>query len=248
MTKILLSYFWIMMLVLFPLRVDCLDSVIGVKGGLGHFSYAGEDYRDYLESADVQNAVRLAFAAAVFATLEISQAFAFQAEILLLRAGDACIGDASVWDDVLWGPYYGQVKYIDKTTYLAVPVLAKIHFGRVSLMAGPTLMVKMGSGKSILRAEDEWLDYDFESTGLDSMEYTNDVFSCFLLAAAIGIGIEFPVGRRGGIFLLETRGHYVFTNVLGESQGQTFQAYGVIVMAGYGWDAKARRLIRSKVR
>ena len=238
----------VIMVVLIPSEVYCLDSVLGVKVGVGHFSYMGRDYRDGLESGNLQNAFKLGYAAGLFFTIKITSVLAIQPEILVIGTGDAYKEEASLWDAVLWGPYYGQVKYIDRITYAALPVLVKTQFGRMSFSAGPTLLLHVGKGKLCLRADDEWLQYDLESVGWDSMEYLDGVFAPFVFAAAAGAGIEFPIGRRGGVLLLEARGHYVFTNVLDESQGQDFQAYGIMIMAGYGVDSRGRKLIQSRVR
>jgi len=74
------------------------------------------------------------------------------------------------------------------------------------------------------------------------------VFSSFALALTGGTGVELPFRRRRGVFSLEARGYYVFTNILDPSQGSVFQAYGIMIMAGYGLDSKAREHRRSKIR
>ena len=238
---------YLMMLTILP-SGHCLESVLGVKAGVGHFSYVGRDYKDLLEGAGVQNELKLGLVAGLFAVIEITKFFVFQPEILLIRAGDALSEPASAWDSVLWGPYYGRVKYIDRVTYVAIPLLLKFRLGTISFHAGPTPMLMIGDGELRLKADDDWLQDDLEYTGMDSVEYAEEVFSSFALAAAAGIGIEFPVGRRGGIFMLEARGHYIFTNVLGEGQGMDFQAYAIMVTAGYGVSSRGRELRRSRIR
>jgi hypothetical protein len=229
-----------------PALVHCRETTFGVKFGLEHFSYIGEDYQNFLESNGLRNALKLGLVAGVFATIHFTDVFGFQPEILVVWAGDAYKGPASSWDAVLWGPYYGQVKYSDRVTYLVIPALIKIRFRPIALFVGPTLMVKLGNGTLSLDAEDEVLQWDFWSTGLDSREYTSGVFSSFLLAATAGIGVELSFGRY--IFLLEARGHYVLTNVLGSNQGATFNAYGIGLMAGYGVGPRERKAIRTRLR
>jgi len=99
-------------------------------------------------------------------------------------------------------------------------------------------MVKLGNGTLSRDADDEILQWDFWYTGLDSQEYASGVFSSFLLAATAGIGIELPFGRH--VFLLEARGHYVSTNVLGSTQGSDFNAYGI--------GPRERKAIRTRLR
>jgi hypothetical protein len=226
----------------------CIDTIVGVKGGGGHFSYMGDDYQDFLESNNMSSDLKLGFAIGAFVTIELADYFAVQPEVLLLMAGDAYRGDASDWDPVLAGPYYGEVKYIDQYLYAVIPLLIKTGFWRLRIFAGPTLLLRLGDGKMRLRADDELLQHHFELTGLDSLEYVDGVFARKAYAATAGLGFEFPAGRRGGVFLLEGRGQYVFTNVLDESWGPEFQAYGVLLMLGYGLGSGGRQQIRSKIR
>jgi hypothetical protein len=220
--------------------------MLGVKFGLEYFSYSGQDYENFLSSNGLRKALKLGVAAGIFATIYFTRAIAFQPEILVVWAGDAYKGYAFTWDAVLWGPYYGQVKYSDRVTYLTMPALIKMRFRPVNFFVGPTLMVKLGNGTQSLDAEDELLQWDFYYTGLDSQEYASGVFSSFLLAATAGIGIELPFGRY--VFLLEARGNYVFTNVLGSTQGSDFNAYSIGLMASYGIGPRERKAIRTRLR
>jgi hypothetical protein len=138
------------------------------------------------------------------------------------------------------------VKYIDRITYAAAPILIKMRFGKINIFAGPTVFLHLGNGKLILKAEDEYLQYDLDFAGLSSAEYIDGVFSTFTFAAAAGVGLELPIRGRGRVITLETRGHYIFTNVLDESQGSVFQAYGVMILAGFGINARGRELRRSR--
>jgi len=99
-----------------------------------------------------------------------------------------------------------------------------------------------------LRVDDDTLQNDLESVDWDSQKYVDGVFSSFALALTGGTGVELPFRRRRGVFSLEARGYYVFTNILDPSQGSVFQAYGIMIMAGYGLDSKAREHRRSKIR
>ena len=231
---------------LIPPLAHCRESLFGVKFGLEQFSYFGQDYQDFLASNGLRKALKLGLTAGVFATISFTNVLAFQPEILVVWAGDAYKGAASSWDSVLWGPYYGQVKYTDRVAYLAIPALIRTRFGYLNFLVGPTLLVKLGKGTLSRDADDDVLQFDFWYTGLDSQEYSTDVFSSFLLAATAGIGIELPFGRY--VFLLEARGHYVFTNVLGSTQGSNFNAYSIGLMAGYGIGPRERKAIRTRLR
>jgi hypothetical protein len=238
---------FLMILAIIPLG-HCLEFVLGVKAGVGHFSYVGRDYQDYLDYYDLQNELKLGLVAGLFASIEITDSLIFHPEILLMRAGDAVSEPGNRWDSYYSDSFYGQVKYIDQLTYAAVPLLLGFRLGRIILLFGPTPMILMGNGKLLYKAEDDYLQAYFEYEGRDSREYEEDSFSSFALAAAAGLGIEFPAGLRGGVFLLEVRGHYIFTNVLGKDAGADLHAYGITVTAGYGLSSRGRDLRRSRIR
>jgi hypothetical protein len=231
-----------------PSAAFCLDTVIGVKAGSGYFSYTGEDYQDFLEINNRPNKRKWGFVGGAFVTIELTDYFAIQPELLVVAAGDAYRDDTSFWDAFFGDTYIGGVTYNDQVLYAVIPVLLKTGFWRLGFFAGPTLFLRLGNGRLRLQADDETLQWDLESTGLDSMEYADGEFSRFAFAVTAGTGIEFPAGRREGVFLLEARGHYVFTNVLDESLGLEYQAYGLMVMAGYGIGSGGRKQIRNRIR
>lgn len=229
----------VLVILLIPSVGLCLDTIVGVKGGAGVFSYLGEDYRDFLDTYYLEAEWKWGFAGGAFASIELSDIFALQPEILIVGAGNAYKEDASVYDP-LGGPYSEWVLTIDEILYATLPVLVKVRFWRISVYAGPTPMLMLGNGKVRLKAQDENLQDDLESVGLSSVDYADGVFSKFALAATGGIGIELPFRRRRGVFSLEARAFYVFTNILDESQGLIFQSYGFVVMAGYGLDSNGQ--------
>jgi hypothetical protein len=235
-------------ILLIPSVGSCLDTVTGVKAGAGLFSYIGEDYQEFLDTNNLQNDFKWGLAAGAFVTIELTDFFALQPEILVIGAGDAFREGTSFYDAFFGDSYLGEVTNIDEIIYAAVPVLIKIRFWRISVFTGPTLMLMLGNGRLRLRADDEMLQNDLESVYWDSIDYADGVFSSFALAATGGTGIELPFVRRRGIFSLEARGYYVFTNILHPSQGPVFQAYGIMIMAGYGLDSKGRQHSRSKIR
>jgi hypothetical protein len=235
--------FFLVLVFFVPSSGLCLDTIVGVKGGAGVFSYLGEDYEDSLDTYDLTNDWKWGFAAGVSVALELTDVFALQPEILIVGAGDAYREDASVY-----GPYSEWVLAIDQLLYVTLPVLVKVRFWRFSIVAGPMPMLMLGNGKLRLKAQDENLQYDLESVGWDSVDYADGVFSKFALAVTGGTGIDLPLRRRRGVLSLEVRGYYVLTNVLDESQGMDFQSYGFLVMAGYGLDSARRNFAGTKIR
>jgi hypothetical protein len=238
----------VVVILLIPSAGSCLDTVTGVKAGAGIFSYIGEDYQEFLDIYNLQNDFKWGLAAGAFVTVELTDYFAFQPEILVIGAGDAFREDNAFYEAFFGNSYHGDVINIDETVYAAVPVLLKIRFWRISVFTGPTLMLMLGNGRLRLRADDEVLQYDLDSVGLSSLDYADGVFSSFTLAVTGGTGVELPFRRRRGVFSMEARGYYVFTNILDPSQGSVFRAYGILMMAGYGLDSKGREHRRSKIR
>ena len=124
-----ISLLVVIVVVLFiPFSGFCLDTTVGVKAGVGFFSYLGEDYGDFLDTYNLTNDRKLGFAGGVSVTLEFTDVFALQPEILIVGAGDAYRENASVYDALLWGPYSEWVLTIDQLLYATLPVLVKVRF------------------------------------------------------------------------------------------------------------------------
>jgi len=118
----------VVLILLIPSVGSCLETVVGVKGGAGLFSYIGEDYQDFLDTNNLQYAPKLGFTAGAFIALELTDYFAFQPEILVIGAGDAFREDNAFYETFFGDSYHGDVINIDETIYAAVPVLLKIRF------------------------------------------------------------------------------------------------------------------------
>ncbi len=71
--------------------VFCFDLSIGLKAGLGHFSFYGEDYERYKARAGLQyvrSELKAGFSSGLFAILGIIDPLAIQAEVFYTRGGD----------------------------------------------------------------------------------------------------------------------------------------------------------------
>ena len=196
-----------------------LELSIGTKGGVGHSSWIGQDYKDYLEANDFQNALNLNIVAGVFATIGLMDFLAIQPELLFAITGDR------FKEDVEPLGFDGYVRYFDRLMYLEPAVLVKANFKMFNVFAGPMLMLRLGSGKNGSKADDP-------SIGDSTADYADDDFTRMLFAATAGLGFSYPLGP--GSIVAEVRGQYSFGNVLNDDL-YTFiqQQYAVIVLAGY---------------
>ena len=241
MKKVILLSFLLVSLI--PSHMHSLGLVLGVKGGAGLCSYSGWDYRYDLENSNLANTLKLGFAAGVFCTLDIFPVLSFQPELLLVRSGNGATEEA-----FFWGPYDGKVRHIDVLTYLSIPVLMKIRLAKTIIFAGPDVRIRMGNGSARLKADDETLQEMFESMGLDSMEYADDVFSSVVYAVVFGVEFGLPVKFLSGEWSLETRVQYAFTNLYSESQGSHYNALEIVLMVSYGLRVLGSKPDRSRLR
>ena len=203
-------------LVLFLVAFVCagsfgLDFSAGVKGAVGYSGFAGENYKDILESSGVSRAFFLGFGGGAFATLGISDLLAIQPEVLLLRVGGAdkeTTGEKENWI----------------APFVVPAVLVKARFDMFNVFAGPMLMVKISSGRY------EYKDAD--GSIISESDFTDDAVSRMVFAAAAGVGVQYPIGS--GYLVGELRGHYAFTNFWNSDVSPwDWKLFGAMVMVGY---------------
>ncbi len=203
------------------------DISLGAKGGLGHFTYRGADYKDGLDTWDLDNALRIGFTGGIFATIGLVDMIAIQPEVLFLMGGDAYSEDAAPWD--------GKIKYTDHINYLSIPVLVKVRFGdgiQGSIFAGPNILLKLGNGKSKMNATDSDLQDIIEAMELDEYEYDKEDYESLVIAAVAGAEIGFPVGT--GYLVVDARYQLGFTNILNEDVWtEDFKSSAIILMVGF---------------
>ena len=196
-----------------------LDVSVGVIGGVGHSSYVGSDYKDFLESNNLENALKLNFCAGAFVTIGLMEVLAIQPEILLVGTGDKYKEYVEPFG------FEGYVRYYDRLTYLEAVVLVKVRLGMFNLFAGPTLMRRFGTGKYGYKADDASIG----DSG--SLSYMDDHFAQNVFAATAGFGILYPFSSAS--LVVELRGQYCFQNLLNEDVSSTvFYQYAVWIMVG----------------
>ena len=81
MTRRIGLLFFLILVLFVPSPGLCLDTIVGMKGGAGVFSYLGEDYEDFLDTYNLTNDRKWGFAAGVSVALELSEVFVLQPEI-----------------------------------------------------------------------------------------------------------------------------------------------------------------------
>jgi hypothetical protein len=215
---------WLVVLALLMVSVIgfSLDLSAGVKAGFNVSSYAGSDYRNYLEDWPADNAIHLGFQFGGFATIGLLDFLAIEPEVLVAFLGDTFKEDMKPYG------YGGYARYYDKLTYLEPAVLAKIRFGSFNVFAGPMLMVRLGSGKTGTKADDD----DLDDLIADEVDYEDDVFKKMVFAVTGGGGSMVPVGP--GDLLVEVRGQYSLQNMLNEDEYR-FHNYSIMMMLGYSY-------------
>ena len=202
------------------------DLVFGIKGGLGHFSYYGSDYSDVIDDPTLSNGLKLGLIAGLFVSIPVSDYVSIQPEFLIAIQGDKFREDADVY-----GPYDGYIKYIDNVPYLSLPVLFTYNLIKLSIFAGPDILIKLGAGKWKANPTDDALSSV-------SGEYTSDVFVGFGYALVAGVAYQLQAGSAG--IVLDARFQLGLNNIL-DDDVFVLKQYAIIVMAGYRFGAQGIR-------
>jgi hypothetical protein len=208
---------------------------VGIKGGVAAGSYFGADYIAELGENALKPSAILGCTAGAFCTVDFSSVFSLQPEVLLVRTGNADIEEA-----LFWGPYEGNVRYLDVLTYVAFPLLFKVRLGNIGLLLGADIRMRVGEAYSRLKASDETLQEVFQSMSLDWMLYSEDTFAQGVIAPVLGFEYQLPSRALGGEWSVEARITYALTNVLAESQQSFYSALGVGLLANYSFRLKKK--------
>lgn len=192
-------------MMLLPLFVSAQSVSIGVKGGLNMSTFGGEDANQAFQSGDIPGlsvdfdpAMRTAFVAGGFVTIQLDDYFALQPELLYVSRGVRYNDDGSV----LGVPFTYDVKL--KVNYLEIPVLAKLTIPTGTpaipfLYAGPSIGLKVGKATTdgtvtVMGQETDISDEDGDS---DSNFKSSD------FGVAFGGGLGLKLG--GGMLSFDAR-------------------------------------------
>ena len=118
------------MVLFFLAASPALPNTIGIKGGANFNGFFFEDERNAdgsLEIMQIPGAHRIGFSLGVFYTIEITDGFSIQPELFYSLKG----GGATTIVGIT------TVSWIEKMSYLELPLLFKFEVNNLSLMAGP---------------------------------------------------------------------------------------------------------------
>lgn len=151
--------------------VSAQSTRIGAKVGLTSATVTGDD----AEGAESLNG----FSGGVFATFQLSPAFAIQPEVLYMSKGASVDIEDEFTADL-------------KLRYIEIPVLAKVSFGtgvlRPNVFAGPAIAFRTG-------CEIEAGDGEFSGTvDCDDDELDIGAFKTTDFGAVVGVGFDYDLG------------------------------------------------------
>ena len=197
------------------------DVSVGVKVGVNHSSYTGEDYKYFLRSyPELSNAFNLGFQAGAFVTIGIFNYVVIEPEVVIVRSGDMFKEDVKP-------TFEGFVKYYDHLLYLESTVLIKLRSGTSNIFAGPTIMLRLSDGTYGYKADDS-------AIVSDESDYASDDFNRAVFAVTAGIGFLRPIGL--GSIVVEIRGRYCFQNLLNEDiYAGVLKQIAAMTMIGYSF-------------
>jgi hypothetical protein len=206
---------FLVVLLILPLAAFAFDVTIGVKGGVAAPFYTGADYEDLL-AGGAQTEFRLGFSAGGFVTIGIIDLLAIQPEVMYSMMGGNFGDDLATW--------------LDKVTFLEVPVLLKVRLkaGNLSLhpSIGPDFLIKIGEWKAELRDD---------TTGevLPIATYDMSIMRMPIIGAVAGLGLLFPVGD--GVLTVDARYHLGLMSRYTEDNGLDWKQNNVQLLVGYGF-------------
>jgi hypothetical protein len=187
-----------------------VDIEVGPQAAGGFTGFIGQDYKDYLDSWSSNRAFFLNYGAGVFVTIALMQLIAIQPEVMLWGIGGA---DKDPTDDV----------YIYRSHHVSPAVLLQLRLGMLRLLAGPMVMVKLGTGKE---------GYKFADGTDNIVDLADDDVSRLIFAATIGVGIYYQLGIGG--LTAQVRGIYGFNSYWNQDVwSDLWYPFVVAVMIGY---------------
>jgi hypothetical protein len=187
-----------------------VDIEIGPQAAGGFAGFLGQDYKDYLDSFSGSRAFLLNYGAGVFVTIALMQLIAIQPEVMLWRIGGA---DKDTFDDV----------YLYRSHHISPAVLLQLRLGLLRVLAGPMVMVKLGTGK------EGWIYSDGTKNLVDMAD---DDVARLIFAATLGIGIHYPLGI--GNLMAQVRGIYGFNSYWNQDVfSDLWYPFVIAVMIGY---------------
>jgi hypothetical protein len=224
-----------LIVLLVPSTAAAEDHTAGLRVGIGHSAYYGDDYRDYLDFYDSERTLSLTFDIAAFIAIALNDTFSIQAEISYSRSGGADTEDAS--------PYDGDIKYKDVVPYLEVPILCKAGFLatddlRVSVFAGPNFRLRVGKARRVLRVDDSDLQDKLEEAGSDEYDLPDDMFAPFIVSPLVGFSLESTGSPI--VLALDYRIEVGFMNAVDWSRSAEFKDYSFTVNLSCGFRLQQR--------
>jgi hypothetical protein len=201
-----------------------MDMSIGLKAGIGHNTFFGDDYEQYKDRADseadlefARSVFKFSLTAGAFVTIGLMEHLALQPEVHFFMGGDAHGDDETVRSVNI--------------NFLEIPVLAKGRMnlgpGTFTVFAGPYFSIKLGSG---ILVYDEVGGGDRVERELDSGDVTS-----FLLGLVGGIGYDWPLGP--GFLTTDIRYRWGLTNVHSDDfiSNNDVKERGILLTVGYGF-------------
>lgn len=153
---------------------------LGIKAGLTSSTIVGDD-ADGAESLN-------GFSGGVFATFQLSPAFAIQPEVLYMSKGATLDFEDAITADL-------------KLRYIEIPVLAKFSFGsdplRPSVFAGPAIAFRTGCE---IEVESGGISGTFDC---DDDEIGDAAFTTTDFGGVLGVGFDYDMG--GAAFVADAR-------------------------------------------